>query len=62
MLEKKSLSAEQVGELAKLPSIEVIKAQLMGLLQTNAQRMVTVLQGVPQSLINVLNAKTKTEA
>lgn len=62
VLEKKSLSAEQVGELAKLPSIEVIKAQLMGLLQTNAQRMVTVLQGVPQSLINVLNAKTKTEA
>jgi len=62
MLEKKPLSAEKVGELAKLPSIDVIKAQLMGLLQINAQRMVTVLQAVPQSLINVLNAKAKTEA
>lgn len=52
-----SLTADDVVTLAKLPSIEVLRAQLLGLLNTPAQRCVTVLQAVPVSVLNVLQAQ-----
>jgi len=61
MLENKVLTADEINELATLPSIDILRSQLMGLLQTPAQRMVTVLQAVPQGLLNVLDAKAKNE-
>ncbi|HCJ12564.1 MAG: 50S ribosomal protein L10 [Verrucomicrobia bacterium GWF2_51_19] len=56
ILEKRLLSAGDVEALSKLPSLEVLRAQLLGLLNTPAQKVLYVLQGVPQGLLNVLNA------
>ena len=51
------LSAADVQALSTLPSVEVLRAQLLGLLSTPATSLVRVLQGVPQGLLNVLAAK-----
>ncbi len=41
------------------PSLDVLRAQLLGLLNTPAQRVLYVLNGVPTGLLNVLQAKAK---
>ena len=51
------LSVDEVIALSKLPSLEILQAQLLGLFNTPAQQTVTVLQASAQSLLNVLNAK-----
>ena len=53
------MSFEEVQELAKLPSMEVLRAQLLGLFSAPAQRMVRVMQAVPEGLLTVLQAKAK---
>ncbi len=50
------ISAEDVTTLSKLPSLEVMQAQLLGLLNTPAQQCVRVIQAVPAGLLNVLQA------
>jgi large subunit ribosomal protein L10 len=50
------LSPSDVEALSKLPSLEVMRAQVLGLLNTPAQQMVGVLNAVPQSVVNVLKA------
>ena len=57
VLQKGSLSVEEVSNLAKLPSEEILRAQLLGLLNTPATQMVRIIQAVPQGLLNVLQAK-----
>jgi large subunit ribosomal protein L10 len=47
--------------LSKLPSVEALRAQLLGLLSQPAQQMVFVLNAVPQSVLNVLQAKVDAE-
>jgi large subunit ribosomal protein L10 len=59
VLDKKLITNEQFKELANLPSLEVLYAQLLGLLNTPAQRMLNVLQATPQALLNVLDAKVR---
>ncbi len=56
LLEKKKISSSDISELAKLPSIEVVRAQLLGLLNQPATQMVRIIQAVPQGLLNVLQA------
>lgn len=53
------LEASDITALSTLPSIEVLKAQLLGLLNTPAQQMVRVINAVPQGMINVLDAKRR---
>ena len=62
VLGDRTLAKEDVVALAELPSLEVLKAQLLGLLNTPAQRMVSVLNAVPVSVLNVLNAKSEKSA
>jgi len=57
LLNGKIIQPDEVQQLAKLPSHEALKAQLLGLLNTPAQRMVTVLQAVPQSVLTLLQNK-----
>lgn len=57
VLNKRPISVDQVAELAKLPPQEVLKAQLLGLLNQPASQMVRIIQAVPQGLLNVLQAK-----
>jgi large subunit ribosomal protein L10 len=51
------LSKGNVAELAKLPPMPVLQAQFLALLNTPATQLVRVIQGVPQGLLNVLQAK-----
>lgn len=57
VLNKRPITVDQVTELAKLPPQEVLKAQLLGLLNQPASQMVRIIQAVPQGLLNVLQAK-----
>ncbi len=62
VLGQSRLSADDVVALSTLPGIETLRAQLLGLLSGPATSLVRVLQGVPQSLLNVLQAKSETAA
>jgi large subunit ribosomal protein L10 len=57
VLESNAISVDQISALAKLPPAEVLKAQLLGLLNQPASQMVRIIQAVPQGMINVLQAK-----
>ncbi len=58
LLDKHLLQAEDVSQLAKLPPLAVIQAQLLGLLNTPARQIATVIQAAPQGLLNVLKARS----
>ena len=51
-----------MAKLSELPSLEVLRAQLLGLLNTPATSLVRVVNGVPQALVNVLQAKIRAAA
>jgi large subunit ribosomal protein L10 len=53
------LTVDEVKELAKLPSLDVLRAQFISLLQTPATRLATVLQAPASSLARVLSAYSK---
>ncbi len=57
VLDNAPLSAEQVAELAELPSREVLLAKLLGLLQAPASQFVRLLNEPGASLARVLKAK-----
>lgn len=56
VLPGQTLSPKDVEELSKLPSREVLLAQLLGVLQAVPQGLVTVLSGVIRNFLNVLVA------
>ncbi|MEX0324554.1 MAG: 50S ribosomal protein L10 [Puniceicoccaceae bacterium] len=57
ILESASITVDQISDLAKLPPADVLKAQLLGLLNQPASQMVRIIQAVPQGMLNVLQAK-----
>jgi large subunit ribosomal protein L10 len=57
VLDNAPLNASQVNELADLPSKDVLRAKLLGLLQTPASQFVRVLNEPASSLARVLKAK-----
>ncbi len=58
----KLFDAGQIAKLSELPSLEVLRAQLLGLLNTPATSLVRVINGVPQAFVNVLQAKVRAAA
>jgi len=50
------LDADGVGQLAKMPSLDELRAQLVGLLTTPAQRVASVTQAPAGQLARVLKA------
>ena len=50
------LSVEKIEILSKLPSLEEIRAKLIGLISTPAQKIASVLNAPPGDLARVLNA------
>ena len=50
------LSAEQVLELSKLPSLDELRGKIIGVLQAPAAKIVGVLQAVPVQLARVIQA------
>ena len=61
VLDNKTLQEDDIKILADLPGIEALKAQLLGLLNTPATKMVSVLNAVPSSIVNVLQARAEQE-
>jgi large subunit ribosomal protein L10 len=53
------LSADQVRALAELPSLDELRAKLIGLLQTPAARLVGVLQAPGGQIARVLKARAE---
>lgn len=56
------VSASDVVELSKLPSIEVLRSQFLSLLNTPAQQFVRVINAVPQGVVNVLQAQVRAQS
>lgn len=61
ILNDRALSKEEIEALAKLPGLEALRAQLLGLLTQPATGFVRVINAVPQGLVNVLQAKVRKE-
>jgi large subunit ribosomal protein L10 len=61
VLEDRALTREEIDQLAKLPGMEVLRAQLLGLLNQPASLTVQVLAAVPRSMVQVLQAKATEE-
>lgn len=59
ILSQKLLSSADVKALAELPSLDALRAQLLGLLNQPGTMLVRVLNAVPQSVVNVLQAKVR---
>ena len=62
LLEDRLLDPGEISELAKLPPMDVIRAQLLGLLNIPAKQLVRVIQAVPQGVLNVLMARSEGES
>jgi large subunit ribosomal protein L10 len=58
LLGDRALSADDVQQLSKLPSLDVIRAQLLSLMNTPATHVVSILNRPAQGLLNVLQAKS----
>jgi large subunit ribosomal protein L10 len=61
VLNEKILDKAQIEILAKLPGLEALRGQLLGLLNQPGTSLVRVLNAVPQSMVNVLQAKVRAE-
>ncbi len=59
ILNDRELSRDEIIALSKLPGIESLRAQLLGLLSQPATGFVRVINAVPQGLVNVLQAKVR---
>lgn len=55
------LSAAEVEQLSKLPSLEQLRAQIIGLIGTPAQGIASALSNGVRQLVNVVDAYSKTE-
>jgi large subunit ribosomal protein L10 len=61
VLNEQTLTSAEVEALSKLPGLEVLRAQLLGLLTQPATGFVRVINAVPQDFVNVLQAKVREE-
>lgn len=59
ILDSKILNKSDIEALAKLPGLESLRAQLLGLLSQPSTGLVRVLNAVPQNVVNVLQAKVR---
>lgn len=55
------LTAEQVKALAELPSLDELRAQIVGMLQAPARNLATVVAGGVRQVVNVLDAYARQE-
>ncbi len=57
LMEGKLCDVAQIEALSKLPDLPTLRATLLSLMLTPYRQFLYVAQGVPQALLNVLNAK-----
>ena len=56
LLDGSLLSAAEVAELAKLPSLEVLRARLLAVLSASPAKFLGTLQAVPGGFVRILNS------
>lgn len=56
IVDNEVLSAEQVLELSKLPSLDELRGKIIGVLQAPASKIVGILQAAPAQLARVIQA------
>ena len=61
VMNDRALSKDEIEVLSKLPGLEVLRAQLLGLLSQPGTGFVRIINAVPQGLVNVLQAKVLEE-
>jgi large subunit ribosomal protein L10 len=59
VLGRKLITSKEVEQLADMPSLEVLRSRLLGLLGQPAGAFVRVINAVPQGVVNVLQAKVR---
>ena len=59
ILSRKLITPKEVDLLAEMPSLDSLRAQLLGLLNQPAGAFVRVINAVPQGIVNVLQAKVR---
>jgi large subunit ribosomal protein L10 len=59
MLAGKAIDQKEIATLATLPSLEALRAQLIGLLQAPAQKILGVLQAPGSQLARLASARSK---
>lgn len=59
VLGKKAITAQDIDALADMPSMDSLRAQLLGLLNQPAGMFVRVINAAPSGLVNVLQAKVR---
>jgi large subunit ribosomal protein L10 len=59
MLSGKAIDSREIATLATLPSLETLRAQLIGLLQAPAQKILGVLQAPGGQLARLASARSK---
>lgn len=62
LMGQRVINGDSVKQLASLPSLEVLRAQLLGLINSPASQLVGVVAGGVRQLINVVNAYAEKEA
>lgn len=61
VMEMEVLSQEQVESLAKLPTLEELQAQIIGLISAPARNLVTTITNGVRQVVNVVDAYSKSE-
>lgn len=61
LMGKTIINEEAVKSLASLPSLDVLRAQILGLISTPASQLVGVVAGSVRQLVNVVNAYAEKE-
>jgi large subunit ribosomal protein L10 len=61
IMETSILSKEQVESLAKLPSLEEVQAQIIGLISAPARNLATIVANGVRQVVNVVDAYAKSE-
>jgi large subunit ribosomal protein L10 len=61
VLDKAIISKEQIHELADLPAKDILQSQLLGVLRSPLQRLVTLLNEPAASLARLLKARVEKE-
>ncbi|MDR2628956.1 MAG: 50S ribosomal protein L10 [Puniceicoccales bacterium] len=59
LLGGKLLSLQDIGMLAELPGMDILRAQFLALLGTPVTKLVRTMNAVPQGILNVLQAKAR---
>ncbi|MDR0590296.1 MAG: 50S ribosomal protein L10 [Puniceicoccales bacterium] len=59
VLAKVPLEVSEIRALSELPSLDVLRAQILALFNAPAQQLVCVLNAVPQGMVNVLQARAR---